>query len=446
MSNAIYNEYALAGAIFSLVEDHGVAPAIKHVMQVDAADFTDNFVGSMYAVMKASIIDDQAFDLITVCESLQAQYGHDNSVIADVGRLVKDNRSYSAIESHKRAVKTAAIKRLAMQSLLDSYHEMEQTDDPVKTLGRLESKVEAMMGYSSNEKSGFTHLGDLMMQWVNDADDIIQGKQKEPGFTSGIDAVNDLLGEKLLLPGSLFVIGANPGAGKTGLMVKMADGMARQSPQDQVLIYSLEMPNSQIADRFAGLHTDNTNPKFFDTVHWGKLSDALELYKRSNIYCCDNSVVNVSNIKADCRERAQNGKIACIMVDYLTLMEMPKKDRNDLSVGEVTKQLKRLAKELGCVVILLCQLSRANMQRANKRPIKSDLRDSGQIEQDADYILFPYRDAQFYPDSPAGIYAELILDKNRHGSTGTVYAAFKNGTWQDCEQAQANHHCRMENS
>lgn len=84
---------------------------------------------------------------------------------------------------------------------------------------------------------------------------------------------------------------------------------------------------------------------------------------------------------------AQGGRISAIFVDYLTLMKLPKADRHDLSVGEVTKQCKRLAKEIGCVVVLLAQLSRSNMQRANKRPINSDLRDSGQIEQDADYIF-----------------------------------------------------------
>ena len=103
------------------------------------------------------LLSDQPFDLITVCEALQEKHGADETVIADVGRTVKDNRSYSAIESHKKAVKIAAIKRRAMQSLLlDAYNEMEQTDDPLKTLGKLESKVEAMMGYSTSEQSEFS--------------------------------------------------------------------------------------------------------------------------------------------------------------------------------------------------------------------------------------------------------------------------------------------------
>ena len=154
------------------------------------------------------------------------------------------------------------------------------------------------------------------------------------------------------------------------------------------------------------------------------LQRGLGRLKQTKILVNDNTQVTVQKIKSDARQMAASGKIACIMVDYLTLLDMPEKSRNDLSVAEVTKQLTRLAKELNCVVVLLCQLNRENMKRANKRPIKSDLRESGQIEQDAAYILFPYRDLQFNPDSPAGNYAELILDKNRFGATGVAYAQF----------------------
>lgn len=442
MINSISSEYAFVGALYSLAEDHGQASAIKHVLNLDKSDFTDSLAGDLFNEIKKKVIDDQPFDVLVLSTGLNSIYGQDYGLFSEIGRLVRGNSSYAAIESHKSAVLRSSQRRKIKAALIEAQREIELEHDILKSLGKLESTVEKLMGMAANNQSGFVHLGDLMMDWVNTADEIIAGKQQEPGFTTGLNALDEHLGEKLILPGSLFVIGANPSAGKTALMVKMAEGMAFKNPHDQVLIYSLEMPNNQIAERFAGLSTDNTNPKYFDDVHWGKLSGALELYKGSNIYCCDNSVVSVSTIKSDCRERAQKGKISCIMVDYLTLMEMPKKDRNDLSVGEVTKQLKRLAKELGCVVILLCQLSRDNMKRANKRPIKSDLRESGQIEQDADYILFPYRDLQFNPESFAGNFCELILDKNRHGATGTVYAQFRSGVWHDCDQAQGSHHCK----
>lgn len=445
MSTAIYNEYALVGAIFNLVDDHGVAPAIKHVMQIDAADFTDNFTGSFYAVMKDAILSDQPFDLITVCEALQEKYGADETVIADVGRTVKDNRSYSAIESHKKAVKIAAIKRRAMQSLLDAYNEMEQTDDPLKTLGKLESKVEAMMGYSTSEQSEFSHIADLMHEWLDEAEAILAGDFVEPGLTSGFVGLDEKLGDKLIKRGSMVVIGANPGAGKTGLMLRMAERMGEQKKDEHILIYSLEMPKAQIAERVAGMYTKNKSVKYFSDADYGNIADGLGRLKQTKILVNDNTQVTVQKIKSDARQMAASGKIACIMVDYLTLLDMPEKSRNDLSVAEVTKQLTRLAKELNCVVVLLCQLNRENMKRANKRPIKSDLRESGQIEQDAAYILFPYRDLQFNPDSPAGNYAELILDKNRFGATGIAYAQFLDGVWHDCDQIAADNSCRGSN-
>lgn len=442
MIDAKTNEFSLIGGLFSLVEEQGNAAAIKYVMQLEADDFTERLLSNAFSLIKDAVIADHSFDLGIIAGEMQKRFDYGHEVFTELGEVIRNNTSYAAIESHKKAVKQAAVKRKVQQHLMDAFQEMEQSDNPLKTLGALESRIETMMGVASDNQSGFVHLGELMSEWLERADDIIAGKNQEPGLTTGIESLDEVLGEKLILPGSLFVIGANPGSGKTGLMVRMAEGMAVKNPDEQILIYSLEMPNSQIADRFAGLATGNTNPKYFRDEHWGLLSNQLELYKRSNVYCCDNSAVSVSTIKSDCRERAQDGKIACIMVDYLTLMEMPKKDRNDLSVGEVTKQLKRLAKELGCVIVLLCQLSRANMQRANKRPIKSDLRDSGQIEQDSDYILFPYRDSQFNNDSPAGEFAELILDKNRHGATGTPYARFKNGVWYECDQIEAANRCR----
>ena len=442
MIDAKTNEFSLIGGLFSLTEEQGTAAAIKYVMQLEADDFTEQLLANAFSLIKDAVIADHNFDLVTISEGMKKQFAAGDEVFTALGEVVRKNTSYAAIESHKKAVKKAAVKRKVQQHLMNAFHEMEESDNPLKTLGSLESRIETMMGVASNNQSGFVHLGELMSDWLVRAEDIIEGKNQEPGLTTGIESLDEVLGEKLILPGSLFVIGANPGSGKTGLMVRMAEGMAVKNPDEQILIYSLEMPNSQIADRFAGLATGNANPKYFRDEHWGLLSNQLELYNRSNVYCCDSSAVSVSTIKSDCRERAQDGKIACIMVDYLTLMEMPKKDRNDLSVGEVTKQLKRLAKELGCVIVLLCQLSRANMQRANKRPIKSDLRDSGQIEQDSDYILFPYRDAQFNNDSPAGEFAELILDKNRHGATGTPYARFKNGVWYECDQIEAANRCR----
>lgn len=444
MSNAIYNEYALAGAIFNLVDDHGVAPAIKHVMQIDAADFTDTFLSCMYRNMKDLILADAEFDIVTLAELVQKETGH-ASVISEIGRIAKENQSYSAIESHKKAVKMAAIKRRAMQGLMDAYTEMEHTDDPIKTLGRLESKVETMMGYSSNHESEFTHIKDLMRDWIAESEAIINGEIQEKGLTTGFSGLDEKLGEKLLKRGTMMVIGANPGAGKTGLMIRMAERMGESKPDEHITIYSLEMPKQQIAERFAGMYTGNRSVRFYSDRDWGSLSNGLELLSRTKIFINDAQGVTVQKIKSDCRQLAESGKIACIMVDYLTLMDMPDKSRNDLSVADVTKQLTRLAKELDCVVVLLCQLNRENMKRANKRPIKSDLRESGQIEQDAAYIVFPYRDIQFNKDSPAGNCAELILDKNRFGSTGTAYARFLDGVWHDCDQIEADNACRGTN-
>lgn len=435
------NEFALVGAIFNLVDDHGISSAVKHVMQIDAADFTDQFLSQSFSAMKGFILDDRNFDLITLCDELKKQHGHD-SAVADLGRIVREANSYSAIESHKKAVKLSAIKRRAMVGLMEAYSEMEQTDDPLKTLGLLESKVETLMGYSSSGESEFSHITDIMIDWLNEAESIINGDAVETGLTSGFTGIDTILGDRLLKPGTMVVMGANPGAGKTGLMLRMAERMGEQKPDEIIEIFSLEMPKQQIAERVAGMYTRNKAVKHFNDADYGNFAEGLGRLKKTNIFVNDNTKVTVQKIKSESRQLAQKKKIACIMVDYLTLLDMPDKGNQTLSVGEVTKQLTRLAKELNCVVVLLCQLNRENMKRANKRPIKSDLRDSGQIEQDAAYIIFPYRDKQFNPESQAGDYAELTLDKNRFGPTGTAYARFIDGVWHDCDQVHGQNNCR----
>lgn len=432
-------ERALIGALFLMAEEKQVSEMFRHIAQIDDTDIHCQKCATIYRYVKKSVMADQSFDMVTIHDEIeQAKHAGVKIGFTELGGMIKEQSGYAAIDSHIKTIKQASLQRKSLQVLTSLYESIQGAENIAQALGNAESAIEALMQKAHGESSGMVHINSLVADWIARAEDEYQGKVTEKGITFGLNGVDEMLGDDLLKPGSLVVIGANPGKGKTAVMVKSAIEVARQYPDRTVQVYSLEMPSEQITDRIMGSAVQNKKPKHYFDADWAMISRQIEVLSSTNLYICDSPVLTVEQIKMNARNViAQGGRISAIYVDYLTLMKLPKADRHDLSVGEVTKQCKRLAKEIGCVVILLAQLSRSNMQRANKRPINSDLRDSGQIEQDADYIFFPYYDYLFSPDSECGPYAELICSKNRHGKAETTYAKVVNGVWLDCDQRDA---------
>ena len=439
MIDSTQAERAFIGALFLMAEEKPVSEMFRFVAQIEPADIQCQKCALVYLFVKKSVMAEQSFDWVSIHNEIeQSREQREKIGFTELGAIIKEQSGYAAIDSHAKLIKNASLQRKSLQVLTSLYESIQLSDNIVQSLGNAESAIEALMQKAHGESSGMVHIGQLISDWVARADDEYQGKETEKGVTFGFNGVDEMLGDDLLKPGSLVVIGANPGKGKTAVMVTSSIEMARQYPDRTVQVYSLEMPSAQIADRMMGSAVQNKKPKHYQDTDWGKIGSHIEQLNSTNLYVCDNPVLTVEQIKMNARDViAQGGRISAIFVDYLTLMKLPKADRHDLSVGEVTKQCKRLAKEIGCVVVLLAQLSRSNMQRANKRPINSDLRDSGQIENDADYIFFPYYDFLFNPDSECGPYAEMICGKNRHGKAETTYAKVVNGVWMNCDQKDA---------
>jgi replicative DNA helicase len=229
----------------------------------------------------------------------------------------------------------------------------------------------------------------------------------------------------------------------TSVMLSILLHAAKRPNAGACIAFSQEMPNVQLFDRIVkqetGIQDDDFNHAFDRTcdtiVAFQNRSQGLQ------IYMDDQPRQSIDKIKQRARLVAKKQKLDIILVDYLGIMEMPKADRHDISISLITTELKALAKELNCVVVLLSQVNRDCEKRQNKRPTNSDLKDSGAIEQDADYIIFLYRDSVYDEKSIAKDYAELIMSKNRHGQIGTAYAAFKNGAYLDTDQATAYNVC-----
>jgi replicative DNA helicase len=230
----------------------------------------------------------------------------------------------------------------------------------------------------------------------------------------------------------LVIVAGRPAMGKTTLAMNIAENAAIKSGVP-VAVFSMEMSSLQLVMRlFSSLgqiEQGRLRTGKLDDMDWPKLTSAMNLLRRSDIFIDETPALSPGELRARARRLKRKHGIGMIVVDYLQLMQVPGNSENRANeIAEISRSLKALAKELHVPVIALSQLNRSLEQRPNKRPIMADLRESGSIEQDADLILFIYRDEVYNEDTPHKGKAEIIIGKHRHGSTGTVELMFQ-GPW-----------------
>lgn len=248
------------------------------------------------------------------------------------------------------------------------------------------------------------------------------------GLATGFDDLDKMTAG--LQPSDLVIIAGRPSMGKTVLGINIAE-YAAISMEKPALIFSLEMSNESIAMRMLSslgrINQHSLRTGAIADEDWPRLSSAVSLLSESKIYVDDTPGLSPSDLRARARRvyRQTGGELGIIVVDYLQLMQVPEiKDNRALEIAEISRFLKAIAKELKIPVIALSQLNRSLEQRQDKRPVMSDLRESGAIEQDADLISFIYRDEVYNPESPDKGTAEIIIAKHRNGPIGKVRLAF----------------------
>ncbi len=220
----------------------------------------------------------------------------------------------------------------------------------------------------------------------------------------------------------LIIVAARPAMGKTSFVLNMASNVCRYTKDKEVVIFSLEMSKEQLVTRMLSseslVESDYLMKGNISPDQWTKLASGAERLSNMNMYLDDTAGITVTQMKAKLR-RLKN--LGVVIIDYLQLMSSGRKIDNRVNeISEMTRQLKLMAKELNVPVIVLSQLSRTVESRTDKRPILSDLRESGSIEQDADIVMFLYRDGYYNKENPDQTLAECIIAKNRHGETNTV--------------------------
>ena len=246
-------------------------------------------------------------------------------------------------------------------------------------------------------------------------------REKYKGIGTGFAYLDSLISG--LNKSDLILIAARPAMGKTAFALNIAENVAKNHPNEAVCIFSLEMPKTQLASRLlSSIARIDSNKLRSGRIppgeDWTNLAVAASYLSNQPIYIDDTASITVPQIKSKLR-RMKN--LGLVVIDYLGLIQSTLRTENKVQVvAEITRQLKIMAKELNVPVILLSQLSRGPESRTDKRPMLSDLRDSGSIEQDADIVLFLYRDAYYNKDSKTPNVAECIVAKNRHGECGTA--------------------------
>ena len=270
-------------------------------------------------------------------------------------------------------------------------------------------------------------LKDVIAQEFVRLEKVYQNKGVATGISSGFSDFDQMTSG--FHPSDLIILAARPAMGKTAFALNLALNAAMKSKKG-VLLFSLEMSSSQLLQRLlsieAGIGLQKIRNGFLDPDDWGKLGLASMKLSNSEINIADLPNVNVLEIRAIARRLKAAGKLDMIIIDYLQLIKgnSTRGDNRQQEISEISRALKGIARELDIPIIALSQLSRATEQRADRRPMLSDLRESGAIEQDADMVMFLYRDDYYNEETEDKGITEVIIGKHRNGPTGTVKLRF----------------------
>ncbi|MDE9575475.1 AAA family ATPase [Citrobacter portucalensis] len=399
----------------------------------------------IFAEMRELVANQKPIDLITLIESLESKgLGDQAGTFAYLAEISKNTPSAANIVHYAMLVREKAMERYGIDKL-NSATELLYSRNGMTTSQKFDAIQILFTDIADYAKTGnrrgLREFTDVMGDWVDEVEGRWNDSGATRGLSTGIDSLDDLLQPKGLVKGALMVIGARPKMGKTTLYSQLAVNCA-ENEDLPALMFSLEMPDKQIVERMvgqvSGVNTDVFyGDRYDDTKVAMAFAAAGRLSQNGNLYVDDTPGITLAHIVAESRRiKRERGAVGMVLVDYLTLMTADKADRNDLAYGIITKGLKNLAKELNCIVVLLTQLNRDLEKRTNKRPMPSDSRDTGQIEQDCDYWIGIYREGA-YDENADQAATELLLRLNRHGPTGVVYCDQRNGAIYDCDQAAA---------
>lgn len=372
----------------------------------------------------------QPFDVITLGEALE-QSGELDQVggVQYVNDLAENTASITNLRAYAQIVSQRAILRKLIKAATDIA---EQAYDPQgRQVEELVDEAERMVFQIAEDRpsdGGAEDVNTLLARAVERIDVLFNSTSPITGLSTGFTKLDEYTSG--FQPGDLIILAARPSMGKTAFAMNLVES-AVMGADKPCVVFSLEMPADQLISRMLSsvgrINASRVRDGKLEDEDWQRLSSAVNMLQDKKLYIDDTAGISPTEMRARMRRIArEHGEIGMVMIDYLQLMNIKGfTEGRTAEISEISRSLKAIGKEFGCPVVALSQLNRGVEQRPNKRPVNSDLRESGAIEQDADLILFLYRDEYYNPDNSEkkGI-GEVIIGKNRNGEVGNFDLAF----------------------
>ncbi|MFC6255277.1 replicative DNA helicase [Secundilactobacillus hailunensis] len=428
-------EKAVLGAIF--LNGDALVDAME---QLTADDFYRRAHGLIFQTMVNLNDRDEAIDVVTVSDELKRQNQlEDIGGMPYIAELAASVPTAANVGYYAKIVAQKAVLRRLIQTatkiVTDGYSE----DAPVDEL--LDQAEQSIMNVNeSRNRAGFKAIKDVLNSTFEEIDRLSQKGDTVTGLSTGYPDLDKMTTG--LHDDELMILAARPAVGKTAFALNIAQNVGTKTDK-AVAIFSLEMSAESLVNRMlcaeGSINANHLRTGQLEEGEWQNLIVAMGSLSKAKIFIDDTAGIKMSEIRAKCRRlsKEQNGNLGLVVVDYLQLVESTGAENRQQEVSAISRQLKKLAKELHVPVIALSQLSRGVEQRQDKRPVLSDIRESGSIEQDADIVSFLYRDDYYERDDDSDDSGgggnddeqdvgevEVIIEKNRSGPRGTVKLLF----------------------
>ncbi len=401
---------------------------------LNAEDFYQHDHKTIYQHIARLIERNRPADIVTVAEALESTAELAGvGGIAYLGSLAQNTPTAANIRRYAEIVRERAIMRklVTVGSDIAGSAFNPNGRDAQQLLDEAEAKIFQIAESGNKDSQGFQDIKELLPQVAEKIDELFsrEDQSEVTGIPTGFTDLDRMTSG--LHGGDLIIVAGRPSMGKTAFSINMAENVALDTGLP-VAVFSMEMGATQLATRMIGsvgrLDQHRMRTGRLEDEDWEKLTTALGKLNEAPIFIDEGAGLSSFDVRARARRlHRQTGKLGLIVVDYLQLMAAPAGTRSEnraTEISEISRSLKALAKELDVPVVALSQLNRGLEQRPDKRPVMSDLRESGAIEQDADLILFIYRDEVYNPDSEDKGTAEIIVGKQRNGPIGRVRLTF----------------------
>lgn len=397
--------------------------------RVSEEDFYRQDHKLIFRSLKGLSSQDKPRDVVTCAEWLE-----NNGKLDDIGGmpylalLAEETPSAANIQAYADIVRERSVLRQLIEvgnNIAGSAYQPEGRDTKA-LLDQAETQVFAIAEQNSRSQAGFSSIKDILVETVDRIDQLYASDDAITGVSTGFTDFDGMTSG--LQRSDLIIVAGRPSMGKTTFSLNIAESVALTS-DDPVAVFSMEMPGEQLAMRMISslgrVELQKIRTGNLGDADWPRVTSAISLInQKNNLYIDDTPGLTPNELRARARRLKREHGLSLVVVDYLQLMQVGGGENRTAEISEISRNLKAMAKELDIPVIALSQLNRSLEQRPDKRPVMSDLRESGAIEQDADVIVFIYRDEVYNPESPDKGTAEILIRKQRNGPTGSCRLAF----------------------